>query len=55
MNWLAIICSFCTLICLAWFFLEGHVINFVASRKRSRRAAWMGKKLIEFAEQESHP
>jgi hypothetical protein len=35
MNWLPITCTVCTLICLAWFFLEGHVINFVRSRKRS--------------------
>ncbi|RVD77033.1 hypothetical protein A9HBioS_3056 [Pseudomonas koreensis] len=33
MSFLQITCAICTLICLAWFFLEGHVINFVRSRK----------------------
>lgn len=33
MNWLAITLSACTVAGIAWFFLEGHVINFVESRK----------------------
>lgn len=36
MNWLAITFGVCALICIVWFFLEGHVITWWRIRKEDQ-------------------
>lgn len=35
MNWLAITFGICTLICIVWFFLEGHFVTWRRIRKEA--------------------
>ncbi|WLG49133.1 hypothetical protein [Pseudomonas sp. FP1742] len=36
MNWLAITFAVCTLICIVWFFLEGHFMTWWRIRKEDQ-------------------